>query len=145
MWDVSDGETVTFNPPKKITVTVPKNLPLSIFTVGSEVDGCDRTSFPESIQSDIVSALSQGVNYLVKIGDIQDELNSAINWVGCKLNPNDEIGKINKIYESIDFGQGTHSDKSSSNDFIMKYTITAIPPKNPIGKFETSNPVLSRN
>lgn len=143
LWDVSDEETVTFSPSKEITVSVSKNIPLSIFTVGSEVDGCDRTAFPENIQSNVVSALSKGVNYLVNIGDIQDELNSAINWVGCKLNPNDEIGKINKIYEPVNFGQGEHTENSSSGDFTMKYTITVIPPKNILKDLGTANQVLS--
>jgi hypothetical protein len=40
--DVSEGETVYFDPGTEVTVNLPKTLPLSIFTAGQEVDGCGR-------------------------------------------------------------------------------------------------------
>jgi hypothetical protein len=40
--DVSEGETVYFDPGTEVTVNLPKTLPLSIFTVGQEVDECGR-------------------------------------------------------------------------------------------------------
>ena len=49
LWDVSSGETVTFDLGTEVTIDIPDIVPLSILTVGSEVDGCDRTVFPESI------------------------------------------------------------------------------------------------
>jgi len=129
LWDVSSGETVNFPPGSEITVDIDKTLPLSIFTVGSEVDGCDRTAFPSDVQGKIVSALEKGVNYLIQLGSIQDELDKSINWVGCKLNPNDDIGDIIKSYNPTGYGAGPHTDKSDRGDFTLRYTIsvTAAP------------------
>ena len=128
LWDVSSGETVSFPPGSEITVDIDKTLPLSIFTVGSEVDGCDRTAFPSDVQGKIVSALEKGVNYLIPLGSIQDELDKSINWVGCKLNPNDDIGDIIKSYNPTGYGAGQHTDKSDKGDFTLRYTISVAAP-----------------
>ncbi len=60
LWDGSSGETVTFKPGTEAIVCVPKTLTLSVMTVGSEVDGCGRTTFPEDIQDTIVKILTLG-------------------------------------------------------------------------------------
>ena len=118
---MSSGETVTFPAGTKVTVDVPSNLPLSVFTVGSEVDGCDRTAFPSNIQSKVVAALK---NYVPLGKYIQEPLNKVINYIGCKANPNDPIGQINKVFNPTSYGAGPHADRSSSGDYTMKYTIS---------------------
>ena len=128
LWDVSSGETVNFPPGSEITVNIDRTLPLSLFTVGSEIDGCDRTAFPANIQGKIVSALEKGVNYLIPLGSIQDELDKAINWVGCKLNPNDDIGDIVRSYNPTGYGAGPHTDRSDKGDFTLRYTINVAAP-----------------
>lgn len=127
LWDVSSGETVNFPPGSEITVDIDKTLPLSIFTVGSEIDGCGRTAFPENIQDKVVSTI-QNVASLVGIDGIQDELDRGINWVGCKLNANDDIGDIVKTYEPTGYGAGAHTDMSRPGDFTLRYIISVTPP-----------------
>jgi hypothetical protein len=127
LWDVSSGEMVKFPPGSEIVIDIDKSLPLTIFTVGSEVDGCDRTSFPADIQSKVVSGI-QKVASFVGIDGIQDELNKGINWVGCKLNPNDSIGDIAKTYDPTAYGAGPHADISDKKDFTLRYTINVQPP-----------------
>lgn len=138
LWDVSSGETVTFDPGTEVTVDIPTTIPLSVLTVGSEVDGCDRTSFPASIQNKIAELVANSpvgavilVSQLASTMDgVQDRINSAINWVGCNLNPNDIIGVINKAYEPTAYGAGQHAEKSDKGDFTLRYSIdvTAPPP-----------------
>jgi hypothetical protein len=112
LWDVGRGETVTFNPSAEVVVDILPQFPLSIFTVGSEVDGCDRTAFPELIQEVVLKVLTVGGS----LKPIQDELNDAINWVGCKLNPNDVLGVINKVYKAPIYGAGIHYETSDKRD-----------------------------
>ena len=38
LWDVSPGETLIFKPGTEATVVLPQTIPLSIFTIGNEVD-----------------------------------------------------------------------------------------------------------
>lgn len=130
LWDVSTGETVNFPPGSEITVDIDKTLPLSIFTVGSEIDGCGRTAFPENIQDKVVSSI-QTVASLIGINGIQDELDRGINWVGCKLNANDDIGDIVKTYPPTGYGAGPHTDISTMGDFTLRYIISVTPPAAP--------------
>jgi hypothetical protein len=128
LWDVSSGETVTFEPSAQAMVEIVPPVPLSIFTVGSEVDGCDRTAFPENIQDQILRVLTLGG----ALKPIQNKLNDAINWVGCKLNPNDVLGVLDKVYEPTGYGAGTHQETSDSGDFTLSYTISVTaPPTSP--------------
>jgi hypothetical protein len=127
LWDVSSGETVTFKPGTEATVSISSNLPLSIMTVGSEVDGCDRTAFPEDIQDGILRVLTLGG----ALKSIQDEINSGINWIGCKLNGNDVLGVISKIYQPTDYGAGSHAEKSDKGDFSLRYTVSVTAPPTP--------------
>jgi hypothetical protein len=139
LWDVSNGETVTFDPGTEVTVDIPDNVPLSVLTVGSEVDGCDRTAFPESVQEKITELIAKtpvgAIIGVVELGssmqDIQNRINSAINWVGCKLNPNDVLGIINKVYEPTAYGAGSHAEKSDAGDFTLRYTISVTAPPPP--------------
>ena len=43
--DASEGETIYFDPGAEVTVSLPDTLPLSIFTVGQEIDECGRVKF----------------------------------------------------------------------------------------------------
>ncbi|HEY7778232.1 MAG TPA: hypothetical protein VIA09_06805 [Nitrososphaeraceae archaeon] len=140
LWDVSSGETVKFPPGSEITVDIEKDLPLTIFTVGSEVDECGRTSFPGNLQPQIVSTLTNFwvvkdiktmINVLNPLSGIQDQIDKAINYIGCKLNNNDDIGDIVKGYEPTRYGAGPHFDKSDKGDFALAYTISVTPPPNP--------------
>jgi hypothetical protein len=130
LWDVSSGETVTFPPGTAVTVDVPGNLPLSIFTVGSEVDGCDRTAFPDDIKSIIVSIFTSTnpADWAQGVMNIHNYLEGRINWVECKLNPNDSIGAINNLYDPTAYGAGSHEEKSDSGDFTLRYSIDVTPP-----------------
>jgi hypothetical protein len=134
LWDVSNGETVTFDPGTEVTIDTPPTMPLSIFTVGSEVDGCDRTAFPENVQSTIVDIIQNtpigGIIATVD-AEVQKHINGAINWIGCKLNPNDVLGTINQAYEPTSYGAGSHTEKSSNGDFTLRYTISVTAPPAP--------------
>lgn len=136
LWDVSSGETVRFPPGSEITVDIEKHLPLSILTVGSEIDECGRTSFPTNLQPQIVTLLTnnwvgqgiiKAVNTLNPLGGIQDQVDKAINYIGCKLNKNDDIGDIVKAYDAVGYGAGPHFDKSDKGDFSLAYTISILP------------------
>jgi len=98
-------------------------------TVGSEFDGCGRTAFPEDIQDTIVKILTFGG----ALRNVQSYINEGINWVGCKLNPNDVLGVINKAYDPTADGAGSPSEKSDKGDFTLRYTITVTPPPPPLG------------
>jgi hypothetical protein len=146
LWDVSNGETVTFDPGTEVTVELAKDEGLSIFTVGSEVDGCGRTSFPsdlpevlEAVKPRPHDEIIPGIDPIRTIGAIQKKLNSGINWVGCKLNPNDDVGTINKMvgpdqiaYLATRGGKPTYTEYSkvgeltpgSNSDFILKFHLT---------------------
>lgn len=131
LWDVSSGETVTFDPGTEVTVDIPATLPLSIFTVGSEVDGCDRTVFPREIQETLNDLLRIPTGLSLLLGnfrDVHNDINKAINWVGCKLNPNDILGLVNVLYEPTAYGAGSHADRSDEGDFTLRYTISVTTP-----------------
>jgi hypothetical protein len=123
LWDVSSGETVNFPAGSAITVDIDKTLPLTIFTVGSEIDGCGRTAFPENIQYKVVSTIQKVASY-VGIDGIQDELDKGINWVGCNLNTNDDIGDIVKTYLPTNYGAGPHTEISTARDFTLRYVVS---------------------
>jgi hypothetical protein len=139
LWDVSSGETVSFDTGTEVTVDISDYVPLSVLTVGSEVDGCDRTSFPASIQDPIAELIAKtpvgaiiGVTQMATTMEgIQDKINSAISWVGCKLNPNDIVGVINKAYEPTGYGAGPQIEKSDKGDFTLRYTISVTAPLSP--------------
>jgi hypothetical protein len=139
LWDVSNGETVTFDLGTEVTVDIPANVPLSVLTVGSEVDGCDRTAFPESIQDKISELIAKTpigvvigiVDMAPSLEDIQSRINSAINWVGCKLNSNDILGVLNEVYEPTSYGAGSHAEKSDKDDFTLRYSVSVTAPPPP--------------
>ena len=128
LWDVSNGETVNFPAGSSITVSIDRTVPLSFFTVGSEVDGCGRTAFSSNVQSKLTFLLSKGINYLIPLGDVQNYIDKFINYIGCLFNPNDDLGDIVKVYNPTGYGAGFHADKSDTGDFTLRYTISVTPP-----------------
>jgi len=50
LWDVSNGQTLTFKPGTWAITDIPNNLPFSIFTVGHELDACNDYGFPDDIR-----------------------------------------------------------------------------------------------
>ena len=74
---------------------------------------------------------------------VQDRINSAINWVGCKLNSNDILGVINKAYEPTAYGAGSHVEKSDKGDFTLRYTIIVTAPQTPEQKQTDLGPKVS--
>ncbi len=125
-------ETIRFNQPGQdlpaiITVDMPRNTPLSIFTVGQEVDECGRipsSSFPNKF--------SQVEESIVK-NPIADERYSAVKAIQQKANSydcdstfendNEILGTINEFYDPPTYGIGQHEVESSSGDFTLRYTI----------------------
>ena len=130
--DVSVGENVYFTPNAEVTVDVPATLPLSIFTVGEEVDSCDRKSHPDSLQDKLVAILQKPQNtWLDSIKKIVGTENIPDCDFGLFENINDRIGTIIKFYNAPDYGAGAHTRVvSDAGDFILRYTITVIPPQN---------------
>lgn len=130
LWDVSSGETVNFPAGSEITVDIDKSQPLSIFTVGSEVDGCGRTAFPASVQNEVVKALIPIVDvpFVGRLEGIRNILHDGINYVGCTFNQNDAIGYVVKAYAPTGYDAGSHTDVSNLRDFTLRYTIIVTPP-----------------
>jgi len=143
LWDVSEGETVQFRPGTELTVEIPPTMPLVIFTVGSEVDGCGRTDFYKSTWKWLFGTAAHGPTVLDNVKRIQDELNfhSQFGWhesgpqcehddgMSYPLNKNDILGVVTRIYDGPSYGAGVHSNvKSSTGDFTLRYTITVTPP-----------------
>ena len=57
--DVSEGETVTFDPETEVTVEIPDTLPLLIFTVGDEVDHSCRSKHPDNMWDKLITILQK--------------------------------------------------------------------------------------
>jgi hypothetical protein len=139
--DVSEGETIEFNPEARVTVEIPETLPLSIFTIGDEVDHSCRSKHPDKIQDEIITILQKPQDTWfdsVKVIQINRNINSCTvgdNKVQLQ-NPNDILGKITKFYlppgssyEPIGYGAGAHTDVvSDTGDFTLRYTIAVTPP-----------------
>jgi hypothetical protein len=79
----------------------------------------------------VVKDIKTMINVLNPLSGIQDQIDKAINYIGCKLNNNDDIGDIVKGYEPTRYGAGPHFDKSDKGDFALAYTISVTPPPNP--------------
>jgi hypothetical protein len=123
LWDVSNGETLTFNQ-AYVTKELPDNIPLSIFTIGEEVDRCGRESFGGNREV-FFSDPQEVPHWDSMISSWQRLLQS---WgIEC-LTPipggfNDALGKIREFYQPPGYGAGPHEVKSSSGDFTLRYSI----------------------
>ena len=64
--DVSEGETVTFELGTEVTVEIPDTMPLSIFTVGEEIDRCGRGNHPDNQYESINHNSTETTRHLVR-------------------------------------------------------------------------------
>ena len=137
LWDVGDGQKVTFAPYASATVTIPEKLPLSIFTVGFEEDHCAPMAFGKGTYAPTVIKILNGPKseWLSEIRKIIDGSNKYFLYDSCGVNPADRIGFVNKIYEPAEYGAGAHTRVLSTNgdypndpsmpaDFTLRYTIS---------------------
>jgi hypothetical protein len=134
LWDVSNGETLTFKQDNVAITEIPNNIPLSIFTVGIESDACDKGDYksPDNVQVQLFRDDPQHIwplfdapvsEWPIKISKLQKLLNSFLNCFGV-FNSDDTLGTISKIYDPPSLGAGAHTNVVSSNgDFTLRYTI----------------------
>jgi hypothetical protein len=161
LYDVSQGETIEFTPDARVTVEIPNTMPLSIFTVGDEVDHSCRSKHLDNIQDKLNAILQKPQDTWfdsVKVVQHNENINSCtsgFNKAALK-NPNDILGTITKFYfppgssyEPIGYGAGAHTNVvSDTGDFTLRYTIAVTPPSTPekqtdsnkfSNKFESNN------
>ena len=134
--DISHGETAYFSPLAEVTVDIPETLPLSIFTAGVEVDNRGRISLtrsgiPPPVQ--IAGILNQPEETWVQ--SLQKYVRYVSNPVSnptftCGVNVNDRLGSIMNFYKPPDYGGGAHEEFANNADYILRYTITVVPPPN---------------
>jgi Ca2+-binding RTX toxin-like protein len=126
--DVSNGETVNFKPGTHITIGRQATIPISIFTVGSEVDGCGKAAFPDNIQQILPIFDNPQLDWLTPIAKFQADTNIDAKrnnrCLGNLINENDILGTIREFYDPPGYGVGPHEVKSTSGDFTLRYTIT---------------------
>jgi hypothetical protein len=127
LYDVENGQTVNFKPGTQIITEIPNTFPVSIFTVGSEVDSCGRTSFPDNIQQELPIFFDPQLDWLTPIAEFQHSYNSNAQVCGKFSGPlwdeNEILGTIREFYDPPDHGVGIHAVKSSTGDFTLRYTI----------------------
>ncbi|HJR84109.1 MAG TPA: discoidin domain-containing protein [Nitrososphaeraceae archaeon] len=127
--DADWKETINFNQPgqdvrAEVTVDMPKGTPLSIFTVGHEVDECGRVPFSEKIsqvEESVVRNTLPEERYS-KIAEIQKRLNS-YDCDSTFENDNEVLGTLNEFYDAPSYQAGPHEVISSTKDFTLRYTI----------------------
>ncbi|HET7643786.1 MAG TPA: hypothetical protein VFK40_09780 [Nitrososphaeraceae archaeon] len=133
--DVSEGETVTFDPDTEVTVEIPETLPLLIFTVGDEVDHSCRSKHPENILDKLITILHKPKDTWfdsIKVIQHNENFNTCTTRFNNSelINPSDILGIITKFYDPPSYGGGPHTNVvSDTGDFILRYTITVIPPQ----------------
>jgi hypothetical protein len=150
--DVSNGETVKFRPGNLMTFNLDSYIPLTIFTVGSEDDGCQKGVLPATVRNLIESKVANetrgnaskaagaaiggyyGGPAGAQIGaEIGPELRKYSAWLGnriesfvaCKVNADDKIGEIVEAFNAPSYGTGPHTVQSDLKDFTLTYTIDA--------------------
>ena len=145
-------QNVYFKPGTEMTVDIPVEVvqtrgdsqPLSIFTVGVEVDNCGKVTWPSELQNEEKILTEKGTTrpYYAgvkeKIADIQSHMSEA-GKVGDKvcsdINKNDVLRGINILESSSGYGKtlapDTHGNPESSapiqactyTDFCLWYSI----------------------
>ena len=138
--DVSEGDTVGFEPGTEVTVEIPDTMPLSIFTVGEEVDRCGRGNHPDNQYDQLITILQKPQDtWFDSVKTIQYNINNQGCGFGTNnllVNDNEVLGTITKFYfppgssyEPIGYGAGAHTNVvSDTGDFKLGYTITVTPP-----------------
>jgi hypothetical protein len=77
LYDVSEGETIEFTPDARVTVEIPNTLPLSIFTVGEEVDRCGRGNHRDNEYDQLITILQKPQDtWFDSIKGIQQQINT---------------------------------------------------------------------
>jgi hypothetical protein len=126
--DVSNGETVAFKPGTQISIGRQETIPISIFTVGAEVDDCGKAAFPDNIQQILPIFDNPALDWLTPIAKFQADVNNDAKTnnrcLGNLINQNDILGTIREFYDPPGYGAGPHAVKSSTGDFTLRYTIT---------------------
>lgn len=150
-YTLDDGDTVYFQD-KQLTVDVPqttdtsKTWPLSIATFGVELD-CGFEDLEQwvidrwpQLDQVITQPQSNTHNWQQEISKIQAEEKEATEGLeGSTWCNHIVLGSINKVYlppgqsyEPIGYGAGAHLNiPSSTDDFILRYTINVVPPPPP--------------
>jgi hypothetical protein len=151
--DVSDGETVQFLPGANfVNVDLDNMTPLYLFTVGTEDDGCGKLPLPGFLQSYVNSKIlnetrqkggevvggviggiyggapgaAAGKEFGPQLQKLSNDLTTKfLGKISCKLNANDDIGKVVQTFDPPRFGVGAHADPSDAKDFTLRYTIVA--------------------
>ncbi len=127
LWYADNGQTYYFKPGTEVTVDLPNTFPVSVFTLGNEVDGCLKTPFPSS------TALTERLQIfdnpqLDWYTPIQNFQNEFATYGSCSLgNDNEVLGTINEFYDPPNYNAGPNEIKSSTGDFTLRYTISVIP------------------
>ena len=125
-----------FSPLAEITVDIPETLPLSIFTAGLEVDGCGREPLRQQLNPDSMeSILKQPEEKWEPTIQFYADRYSAIPFENspspfCVYNPSDRLGNIIQFYKPVGYGAGAHEEFANNADYILRYTITVVPPPN---------------
>lgn len=126
LMDVSNGETLTFKQGNVAITEIPNNIPLSIFTVGHELDACPSSfKFPQNIQEKLPIFFDPGLDWSSAIFKFQHYLNYDL-WVCHSQTGNDDeiLGTIKEFYDPPSYGVGPHEVKSNNGDFTLRYTIS---------------------
>ena len=126
LMDVSNGETLTFKQDNVAITEIPNNIPLSIFTVGHELDACPSSfKFPQNIQETLPIFFDPQLDWSSEISKFQKYLNYDY-WVCHSASGNDDeiLGTIKEFYDPSGYGAGPHVVKSSNGDFTLRYTIS---------------------
>ena len=129
LYDVGDGDTINFKPGTQVITKIPNTVPLSIFTVGTEVDDCGRGRYPDNMQQTLPIFSDSQPDWSHAIDVFQ--LNSYQRYVqpqcSSLLGPgyNDILGLIKEFYDPPGYGAGPHEVKSDYfKDFTLRYTIS---------------------
>lgn len=145
---VGDTKQVYFKPGTEISVDIPVDpeshrdaQPLSIFTVGVEVDNCGKVTWPKELQNvqEILTEKGTTRPYyagaMAKIADIQSQMSQA-GRVGDEVcgdvNKNDVIDGMNILLSSPSYGKRVSPDTTGnppSKDHVT--CASATPPGTP--------------
>ena len=101
LYDVSEGDTVGFEPGTEVTVEIPDTMPLSIFTVGEEVDRCGRGNHPDSRYDQLITILQKPQDtWFDSVKAIQYNINNQGCGFGTNnllVNDNEVLGYYNQV------------------------------------------------
>ena len=130
MWDVDNGETVVFRN-LFLNVAIPTtNGVIFIDTFGEEVDGQETKipAIPAAVRAAFVAgAVITGNPLAATYTGYLDKARSVLQTI-VNLDKNDALGIISKEYRQADnYGIGVHSDRSSTRDYTLTYTISRMP------------------